>query len=115
MTKSDLRTGMIATTRRRGQYVVILGLYDFTDLMINRETGCYIRLDYINEDLTCKFGEEFDITKVEAHSMAYRCWPKYNDKPDKLLWKRQTPKKMTVAEIEEILGYKIEIIAEKEN
>lgn len=31
-----------------------------------------------------------------------------------LLWKRQVPKKMTVEEIEKILGYKIEIVSDND-
>ena len=52
------------------------------------------------------------ITKVWGYTECAECmW--YNDTDDRpLLWERPSAKKMTKAELEEILGYEIEIVNE---
>ncbi len=61
------------------------------------------------DDFDENFGSYY-ITKVWGYPEYAECmW--YNDTDDRpLLWERHSAKKMTKAEIEEILGYSIDII-----
>lgn len=72
-------------------------------IFTNGET--WFQYDDFDED----FGSYY-ITKVWGYPEHAECmW--YNNTDDRsLLWERPCPKKMTKAEIEEILGYDIEIV-----
>jgi len=133
MKKSDLKTGMIVTTRDGCEYVVFLG----TTSVYIREESCDIllntnpelcrwnRLDYYNEDLTYDRAtryeddakaKEYDIMKVELalHPYAFTN-VNYKREERKLLWEREKPvKEMTMAELEEHFGCKVKIVKELE-
>lgn len=119
MTKSELKTGMIVTYRDGKQRVVFK---DTTMFECNKnfitDGVNWSLLSTWEEDLTCSFFKEMDIMKVEVATSFVMMCRNPVDIPSsyrKTIWERPTPKKMTVSEIESILGYKIEIIAEKEN
>lgn len=119
MTKSELKTGMIVTYRDGKQRVV------FRDTAMSKYNKDFVTdgvgwssLSTWEEDLTCSLFKEMDIMKVEVATSFVMMCRNPVDIPSsyrKTIWERPTPKKITVSEIEDILGYKIEIIAEKEN
>lgn len=122
MTKSELKTGMIVT-RRDGMKNTVYRDVVWSDCIGNDCTkGVVVNVAYsswnplsgYNEDLTNKHASCFDIIKVEKpkHPFYLQKDPKECVKTE-LLWEREESKKMTVEEIEEILGYKIEIVSEK--
>ena len=116
MTKSDLRTGMIITYREGRRGMVYLNVYpammnNSNDIIVDEGNG-WMRLADYNEDLTCKNYDKYDIVKIESAPNAL--WfptPFDKEMKTKVLWERT--KKMTISEIEDILGYKIEIINDK--
>lgn len=105
-TKSDLKDGMVveyADGRRR------MCLND--KVMGN---SCYIPLINFNDDLSNNKDNDNDIVKV-YNSSAYTLNDYWKDKYLTLIWERpeeEPVKKMTVAEIEKELGYKVEIVSE---
>lgn len=119
MTKSELKTGMIVT-RRDGKKLTVYrncacSFEHDEDVLVDASTSSWHSLDYYTEDLINTKGfPEFDIIKVELVHHAYD-FNKYPDcaKINKILWTRDDAKKMTVAEVEKILGYKVEIVSEK--
>lgn len=123
MTKSDLRTGMIVTTRKGKEYVFVKGFIvddEYTmkscedGILVNGQTPSWTKMTHYDDELKAGIGyESLDIMKVEIsnHPYAFTNIP-YNKKHRKLVWERKEPKKMTVAEIEAILGYKIEVVSE---
>lgn len=129
MTKSDLRVGDVVKTRE-GCHLVILPNENSKDgLATFRKSifGCQCYLSAYDEDLTHRDISEYDIVAV------YKASEPYKDKAyliiksimsdneiDEFLfdrfnwdWVRPEPvKEMTMAELEEVLGYKVKIVKE---
>ena len=121
MTKSELKTGMIVT-RRDGKRLTVyrncacsFGHSIHNDVFVDASDEIWHSMEYYSEDLkNLKGYPEYDIVKVELvwHPYDYNKYPFDADRT-KVLWERTDPKKkMTVAEIESILGYKVEIVSE---
>ena len=110
-TKNDLQTGMVVETKDGTKYVVMRNSCmpaPDSDFIVNRN-GWNTLNNYSDNLLENHYYSDLDIIKV------YK--PKYpnvirtfEDDELKLIWQRKDYKEMTVAEIEEKLGYKIKII-----
>lgn len=105
-TKSDLKNGMIVELRNGFRGIVI------NDNLILGNKLYSELLDY-NDDLSIKYnlnGNDLDIVKVYT-VWSYMGFEDYlKDDNLELIWERKEPKKMTVAQIEEELGYEIDIV-----
>ena len=131
MKKSDLKTGMIVTTREGYEYVVLLGttsVYtgkESCDILLNINPKSYLwnKLDYYNEDLiydsTLARNEDKakrnDIIKVELapHPYAFALLD-YEREDRKLLWERnKSIKEMTMEELAEHFGCEVKIVSIK--
>jgi translation initiation factor 2 beta subunit (eIF-2beta)/eIF-5 len=111
MKKSDLKTGYKVKTKNGINWVVIKDvetmMYGHQSLLLAKEGGFEIG-DLYNDDLTFARNDEYSIVEVfENRNSSSILNPK---EKGKLLFKRETPKEMTVEEIEKELGYKIKII-----
>lgn len=120
MTKSELKTGMILTTRNGEDFVLLHNFYCIAQNPINclvSQYGQWMNLNEYDDDLIhTSMIEELDIMSVKIIYHPHKLFrDKWEDIKTETIWERNPPKKMTVSEIESILGYKIEIIAEKEN
>ena len=110
MKKQDLKTGMLVQFRNGEVYMLI------NDTLV-RDVK-FLSLNDINNDLShISHDDEWDIMKVSKVLNCHSLIPKYWDERrlnNNLLWEREETKKMTVSEmqkeLEEKLGYKIEII-----
>lgn len=117
MTLNDLKTGMVVTRRDGVELIVFrnceIGGYIERDFIISVNGYNWDLLKHYNYDLTNNHGHtNLDIVKVEEAtsprgSMVNNC-------NRKVLWKETPAVKLTVAEIEARLGYKIEIVSEEE-
>lgn len=112
MTKSELKTGHIVTTRNGNEYTVLKGVdteytYDESNFLV-RSNG-FLRLSRYNEDLTHKDDHEWDVIKVER--MKGICDiladPIHQEKRI-TLW--PTKKQYTYAQLREILGEEFEVV-----
>ena len=117
MTLDDLKTGMIVTRRDGAKRIVFKNtpnIYNKCNDFITDTSGhSWDSLCFYNQDLTNNTGfKEFDIVKVECPVGAYDLG-NINCKCT-VLWKEAPAVKLTVAEIEARLGYKIEIVSEEE-
>ena len=120
-TKADLKVGYVVKTRARGLYMVTRNHND--ELIMDGENG-WMPLHEYNDDLTDSprtsfFGIEansnYDITEVYGYSMVDGRTLKIETIHRKLLWKREEkPTRMTHAEIEAALGFKIAIVGEED-
>ena len=112
MTKSDLKTGMLVTLRNGKKMCVYLNveisITKNADVITNGDT--WLGLNFFDDNLNCRMGSDMDIVEIEV-PLIYTDLRHHNG--TKSIWQRQKPKKMTVAEVEKILGYKVEIISEK--
>jgi hypothetical protein len=122
MTKSELKTGMVLTNRTGERFMFHnncvysnSGKFLYHTNILVSENGTWSMFEKYNEDLTHNMYSSMDVIKVEVLRHAKDIWCAYTPENYVTIWERPTPKKMTVSEIESILGYKIEIIAEKEN
>lgn len=114
MTKKDLRTGHIVTLRSGNKYMVMLQAQTDTsnhDVLVNNKG--FIFLNSFTEHLNDKRGKAFDIMKVECVNGFVDLRMNIPDEQCETVWEREEPKQMTVAEIEAILGYKVEIISDQ--
>ena len=121
MTKSELKTGMIATMRNGKKLTVYRNCAcsfahpNHNDVFVDASNSSWSSFNSYTEDLKSKSGHvELDIVKVELvhHPYDYNKYPNFAI-VDKVLWTREETKKLTVEEIESILGYKVEIVSEK--
>ena len=115
MTKSDLKSGYVIRNRYGDEYMV---------LPVNDGSLAFVRLgswdpvaEY-NNNLTSRAGcIGLDVMEVYGFAstvlMALDPDPVLSGRP--LLWKRSEPKKMTMEEICQALGYDVEIVKEAPN
>lgn len=121
MTLNDLKTGMIITWRNGRKATVLRDTVGFTNMFNGRNflVTCsgdeWVKLANYNNDFTNRFLNTHDIVKVEVPNHPLYCFDyERKDFNSKVIWEEKTAVKMTVAEIEKKLGYKIEIVSEEE-
>lgn len=100
MTKSDLKNRMVVETREGIRYLVV-------GEMLMRGASFLLLSDY-DEDLMHNGDKDFDIVKVFDYVSNFNSIKRCND----VVWQRQEPKKLTLKELEGILGYPVEIVEE---
>ena len=116
MTKSELKTGHVATLRNGQKYMIYKDVCFSGKTTVLIASNGHIYLDSFNDDLTHHNSGSFDIIKIEECLLAMNLVQNVDQIYElhmKHIWERKEPKKMTVAEIEAILGYKIEVVSEK--
>ena len=102
----ELKEGMIIECRNGRRYL----LRKVDDNLIGSNNTGYIGIDYdkdLNENKYCQ--EDFDIMKI-YESKAYVLEDLFDDNYLECIWERKEPKKMTLAQISEALGYEVEVI-----
>ena len=102
----ELKEGMIIECRNGHRYL----LRKFDDDLIGSNNTKYIYIDYdedLNENKYCQ--EDFDIMKI-YESNACVLGNLFNNDYLECIWERKEPKKMTLAQISEALGYEVEVI-----
>ena len=102
----ELKEGMIIECRNGHRYL----LRKVDDNLIGSNNTGYIGIDYdkdLNENKYCQ--EDFDIMKI-YESKAYVLEDLFDDNYLECIWERKEPKKMTLAQISEALGYEVEVI-----
>lgn len=119
MKLSDLKTGMHVITRNGDEYVVMRDVVTHADgqtgtspiIMTNIKYCAWLNLKEYAEDLTL-YDNEFGIQKVYMPRYYRSLVTSVEIKPEDfvLIWKRPTKKQMTLEEIEEALGYEVEIV-----
>jgi hypothetical protein len=112
MTKKDLRTGHIVTLRNGNKYKVFLNasiVFGTGDAIV-RDIG-FMPLNNFDINLEHKADMNMDIVKVECVDAYHLLDKPIGSVEYETVWERT--KKMTVAEIEAILGYKVEIISDQ--
>lgn len=111
MRKEDLKIGMVVEDREGGLFMLMPHNNVDYDLVLSNRNS-WIKFKNFNNDLTHSKFEDLDIMKVYGFTNYPVHTTIISTDNRKLLWKREEAKKMTVAEIENILGYKIEVVSE---
>ena len=121
MTLDDLKTGMIVTMRNGVQFTVIRNMVNLwhggNDILIYSTTkgnAGWMPFDAYNSNMTYMMGDnDWDIVKVEATKHPFGFMDvDYHVQERTLIWKENHPIKLTVAEIEARLGYRVEIVSD---
>lgn len=131
MTLDDLKTGMIVTMRNGSKYTVLRDIdvpfQNNKDLFIYvnfNQSKCfeyidddlgrgYMRFDTYESNLKHVSNSQWDIVKVERSSHPYGFMDLTYDRGSRtIIWTEPTAVKLTVAEIEARLGYKVEIVSD---
>lgn len=118
MKLGELRTGMVVTLRNGGKYMVFRKIHsDWTndDVLVQLNGDDYLFLAEYDSDMMCKgaYHDPFDIMEVWVARQPLNFVSFNKEEYYTLLWKREEPKEMTMAEIEAALGYKIRIVERK--
>lgn len=111
------RNGMLALTIRDNYFG-----YNYFITFDNMDSRCILMkrykfntLEYMSKNDT---SGDFDIVEVICPCMFQNIsnleWEFNPNNSRHIVWKREEPKELTVAQLEEILGYKVKIIADKE-
>lgn len=115
MTKKDLKSGMTIITRNGNKYLVLTncGSSTLQDFCLVSPTGFLESCEYTDDllDVDGDTYDEWDIMEVynDKISAITYSMPTHSDP----IWKRIEPvryKEITIAEIEEKLGYPIKIV-----
>ena len=104
--KMELKEGMIIECRNGDRYL----LRTACGKLVASSNDEYMNLDYdeeLNENKYCQ--EDFDIMKI-YESNACVLGKLFNNDYLECIWERKEPKKMTLAQISEALGYEVEVI-----
>ena len=116
MKKSDLKTGMRVELSNGSLYMIIKDidskLYGHQKIALINNSG-FLRGESYDDDLNFIMDKDYDIVKVYTineyeNGLLSSETLKFDKKY--LIWTRKEPIKMTVKEIEEKIGYKIEIV-----
>lgn len=102
----ELKEGMIVECRNGSRYL----LRKRSDKLICSNFDGWFTVTYdekLNENEY--YVEDFDIMKI-YESKANVLSDLFNDKYFTCIWERKEPKKMTLAQISEALGYEVEVI-----
>lgn len=121
MKKSDIKNGMHVITMSGEEYVIINNVQAREQIRRNNTANVvmvsvgyhgWMNFDEYDDDLRHRNDEEYDIKEVyEPRFYSYTLSPIREDREMfNKVWERLIPKKMTKAEIEAELGYKIEIV-----
>lgn len=120
LTKSDLKSGHVVETKEGQVFIVMIDEFDMGgDYIFNQYAECHMPLDEYSEDLQMidRHYDCLDICKVyqplynhSIRNIKKEIKGEYDREDFRLVWERQKPKKMTLAEIEEVLGYPVEVV-----
>lgn len=118
--KSELKTGMFVELRNGGIYMIAMDLYGVhPERNMIKIAGGFMSLSDYTDDLKYKkysWDEQWDIIRV--YSMVNfkigDIFVEFSEKDLILLWDEEwrTPKELTISEIEDMLGYPVNIINE---
>lgn len=112
MTKDELKIGYLVRYRK-GNLAMVMPT-DCKLAPIALVSCAWADLDKFDDDLTYEGVNDLDIMEVWGFASHIMDVFSLTINSRKLLWKREEPKKLTVAEIEQILGYKVEIVSENQ-
>lgn len=106
--KMELKEGMIVECRNGYRYLLRKNLNELT--LICSNFGGWFQAIYDEELNENKYHQkDFDIMKI-FESKAYALENLFKDNYLECIWERKEPKKMTLAQISEALGYEVEVI-----
>lgn len=108
MKLEDLKTGYIVSCKNGYEYVVFKDcFYDKANVLVR--DGGWMSMEGYNDYMRSLVDDDLDIMKVEAPNDVLDIGKNPEDVVDRtMLWERKV--KMTKKEIEELLGYAIEIV-----
>ena len=122
MKKSDIKNGMHVITMNNEEYVIIDNVEAREQIMDNKTANVvmislgyyhgWMNFDEYDDDLRYHRDKSYDIKGVYEPRFYSCTLSPINEDRDMFIevWERPIPKKMTKAEIESELGYKIEIV-----
>jgi hypothetical protein len=112
-TRNDIKAGMLVFVKDYDSGEIYMSqIYDTKyGLCVSTESHWFPLSVLSVEDLSDNYKEIVEVWDICLNtSGAY----KINTTDRKILWKRRKPVKLTVAQIEKILGYEIEVVDENE-
>lgn len=104
-TKADLKPGMVVEVRDGARYLFV------NEIFVS--SGGYLQFISYNDDLTHATYDCLDVVKI-FNTRGTEFGNILHDHHIDLIWEREEIKEMTVSEIEEKLGFKVKVIADKE-
>ena len=112
MKRNELEVGYLVEFKNGERKIVMPCNDPDYPIVLTNQYGEWSYLGVYRDDLSSTIAKEFDIVKVFSFSRLVYKTLSFNTNHRELLWERKDKKKMTVAEIENILGYEVEIVRE---
>lgn len=114
MTLKDLKSGMIVKERNGKYHIIMKDFFNGEDILAGISdskdiSNTWSRMSCYNQDMTFFNSELHELDIVEVWKGSPYCI----DVPEKLLWKREEYKVVTMKEIEEKFGCKVKIVQEE--
>lgn len=106
MTRADLKNGMFGRLSN-GDYFVVVG----NNLIY--QSGEFERIEYFNDNLRISYASITHVLNAVSFVNARTIVTK--NLTDHIIWERSKTVKLTLADIEEKLGYPVEIVDEEED
>lgn len=103
----ELKSGMFGEMNNGDIFVIV------NDLIVYQDGGYDEVPDFDNDDLSYERDEDWSIAKLTKKVVSFNQYKSLKD-DDFLFDRSKEPQIMTIAEIEEALGFKIEIVGDKE-
>lgn len=108
----NLKSGFLVECENGNQYLVVQNTQNALESVFVRRSG-HVNSNEYTDDLKHRCSSEYDIVKVFGLTRYCHTLDDLLTTENRgLLWERTTVKTMTLTEIEDILGYKIEIVSE---
>lgn len=107
MKKSDLKVGYVVKLRKGALCMVLPNANDEMCLSGDHD---WFPVSELRDDLTNKYTDTTDVVEVYGRCAANKYAHDLSTHRRDLLWERKEPKKMTVKEICDALGYEVEIV-----
>ena len=110
MRKEELKIGYVVKLRNN-QFMMVMETEDDGVILIG-ETGTWSELHNYGNDLAHYHNSNFNIVEVYGFTTVGCRALEVSKRNRELLWQRKEKRMMTVSEIENILGYEVEIVRE---
>ena len=112
MKRNELEVGYLIEFRNGERKIVMPCDDPDYPIVLTNQYGEWSYLGVYTDSLLSTIAKKFDIVKVFGFSKLTSQALSFNTNHRELIWERKEKRKMTVAEIENILGYEVEIVRE---
>ena len=107
---NDIKSGYLIRTRNGKIFICMRFKQECFIKTFTNEKGECLNITCFNKKLQNNCDHQFDIMKIYGLAKSAQQTLSFDTNGRPLLWEREETKKMTIGQIQDALGYKIEIV-----